>query len=55
MQLIGNLTVDDYYSRLESVSHNYNESLKYKDILSNMKYEIDSAYYSIDGESTAIN
>ena len=55
MQLIGNLTVDDYYSILESVSHNYNESLKYKDILSNMKYEIDSAYYSIDGESTAIN
>jgi hypothetical protein len=55
MQIIQNITIDDYYSRLESIAYNYNESLKYKDILSNMKYQIDSAYYLMDSKYTAIN
>jgi hypothetical protein len=45
MQLIENITIDDYYGRLESIALNYNKSLKYKDILLNMKTEIDSSYY----------
>jgi glycosyltransferase involved in cell wall biosynthesis len=50
-QIIENLTVDNYYKRLESVVINYNRSMKYIDILSNMKHEIDETYYALADKS----
>ena len=42
--ILNNLTVDFYYENLLSVIENYNNSLHYKDILKNMKANIDISF-----------